>query len=60
MTGTGGQRAAIEQAICDAGFPEGRFHLLGEVPEIAPILSSLDLLVIHPSWMEGRLWRWRR
>lgn len=53
MTGTGGQRPAIEQAIRAADFPEGRFHLLGEVSDIAPVLASLDLLVI-PSVLDGR------
>jgi glycosyltransferase involved in cell wall biosynthesis/SAM-dependent methyltransferase len=53
MTGTGHLRLAIEHAIHDARFPEGRFHLLGEVPEIAPVLASFDLLVV-PSVLDGR------
>ncbi len=53
MTGTGHQRRAIELAIHEAHFPDGRFHLLGEVPEITPILASFDLLVI-PSVLDGR------
>jgi len=53
MTGTGHQRRAIEQAIREAHFPDGRFHLLGEVPEIAPVLASFNLLVI-PSVLDGR------
>ncbi len=53
MTGTGHQRPAIEDAIHEACFPDGCFHLLGEVPEIAPILASLDLLVV-PSVSDGR------
>lgn len=53
MTGTGHLRHAIEHAISNAGLPEGRFHLLGEVPDIAPVLGSFDLLVI-PSILDGR------
>ncbi|MBS7789690.1 glycosyltransferase [Roseococcus sp. SDR] len=53
MTGTGPQRAEIEAAIAQAGFPPGRFHLLGEVPEVAPVLGALDLLVL-PSRLDGR------
>lgn len=53
MTGMGPMRASIERAIYDAGFPNGRFHLVGEVPEIAPVLASLDLLVV-PSVLDGR------
>jgi glycosyltransferase involved in cell wall biosynthesis/SAM-dependent methyltransferase len=53
MTGMGPMRASIERAISDAGFPNGRFHLVGEVPEIAPVLASLDLLVV-PSVLDGR------
>jgi glycosyltransferase involved in cell wall biosynthesis/2-polyprenyl-3-methyl-5-hydroxy-6-metoxy-1,4-benzoquinol methylase len=53
MTGTGQLRFAIEHSIREARFPEGRFHLLGEVPEIAPILASFDLLVV-PSTLDGR------
>jgi glycosyltransferase involved in cell wall biosynthesis/SAM-dependent methyltransferase len=53
MTGTGHLRPAIEQAIHEAGFPEGRFYLLGDVPEIAPVLASFDLLVV-PSVLDGR------
>ena len=53
MTGTGHMRPAVEHAIREACFPEGRFHLLGEVAEIAPVLSSFDLLVV-PSVLDGR------
>ena len=53
MTGTGHLRFAIEQAIREANFVEGRFHLLGEVSEIEPILASLDILVL-PSALDGR------
>jgi O-antigen biosynthesis protein len=53
MAGTGHLRPHIERAVADAGFPEGRFHLLGDVPDIAPVLASLDLLVV-PSRLDGR------
>jgi O-antigen biosynthesis protein len=53
MTGTGHMRGAIERAIDAAGFPQGRFHLLGAVPELAPVLASFDLLVV-PSILDGR------
>lgn len=53
MTGTGSLRPAIEHAIREAGFPAGRFSLRGEVPDIAPVLASFDLLVI-PSVLDGR------
>jgi glycosyltransferase involved in cell wall biosynthesis/SAM-dependent methyltransferase len=53
MTGTGHLRPAIEHAIREAGFAKGRFHLLGEVAEIAPILASFDMLVV-PSVLDGR------
>jgi glycosyltransferase involved in cell wall biosynthesis len=38
---------------CKGRFPEGRLHLLGEPPEIAPVLASFDLLVV-PSVLDGR------
>ena len=53
MTGTGHMRGAIEQAVQDAQFREYRFHLLGPVLEIAPVLGSFDLLVL-PSILDGR------
>ena len=53
MTGTGHMRAAVEQAIAEAGFAAGRFTLLGPVPEIQPVLGSFDLLVL-PSILDGR------
>jgi O-antigen biosynthesis protein len=53
MTGTGHLRPAIEHAVREAGFAQGRFHLLGEVAEIAPVLASFDLLIV-PSVLDGR------
>ncbi len=53
MTGTGPLRTAVEHAIREAGFPNGRFTLLGQVSEVAPVLASFDLLVI-PSVLDGR------
>ena len=53
MTGTGPLRPKIERAIKSAGFPPGRFQLLGEVPDIAHVLASIDLLVL-PSKFDGR------
>jgi glycosyltransferase involved in cell wall biosynthesis len=53
VTGTGRLRSNIEDAVREACFPEGRFHLLGEVAEIAPVLASFDLLVV-PSVLDGR------
>jgi O-antigen biosynthesis protein len=53
MTGSGHMRPQIEKAIRDAGFAKGKFHLLGEVPEIAPVMGSFDLLAL-PSIIDGR------
>ena len=53
MTGTGPLDSAIKHALHESGFPDGRFHLLGEVPEITPVLASFDLLVV-PSVLDGR------
>jgi O-antigen biosynthesis protein len=53
MTGTGPLRPEIERAIAEAKFPEGRFWLLGELPDVIPMLASLDLLVL-PSRLDGR------
>jgi glycosyltransferase involved in cell wall biosynthesis len=53
VTGTGNLRSAIEHAVQEACFPEGRFHLLGEISEFAPVLASFDLLVV-PSLLDGR------
>jgi glycosyltransferase involved in cell wall biosynthesis/SAM-dependent methyltransferase len=53
MTGTGPMRPAIERAIEGAVFPDGRFHVLGAVPDVAPVLASFDLLVV-PSLLDGR------
>jgi glycosyltransferase involved in cell wall biosynthesis len=53
MTGTGPLRPEIEDAIAEAAFPPGRFHLLGEVQDVAPVLGSLGLLVL-PSRLDGR------
>ncbi len=53
MTGTGHMRPQIEAAIAAARFPPGRFHLVGAVPEIAPYVSSYDILCL-PSRQDGR------
>ncbi len=53
MTGTGPMRPAIEQAVAQAGFPQRRFHLLGEVKNIVAAIASYDLLVV-PSVLDGR------
>jgi glycosyltransferase involved in cell wall biosynthesis len=53
MTGTGPLRAAIEQAVAAAHFPEGRFHLVGEAPDVVPYLRSYDVLIL-PSRLDGR------
>ena len=53
MIGTGPMQNAIENAVAAAVFRAGRFHVLGEIPEIAPVLASLDLLVV-PSVLDGR------
>ncbi|AMJ62700.1 glycosyltransferase [Bosea sp. PAMC 26642] len=53
MTGTGPMREALQAAIVKAGLPAQRFHLLGEVEEIVPVLASFDLLVL-PSTFDGR------
>ena len=53
MTGAGHLGPFIEQAVQRADFPEGRFHLLGNVQLLAPILASFDLLVV-PSVQDGR------
>lgn len=53
MTGAGPLGPEIKQAIRAAAFSPGRFHLLGEVPDIATVLASMDLLVV-PSRVDGR------
>jgi len=53
MTGTGGMRGAIEAAVTAANFAPGRFHLVGEVADVAPYLRSYDILVL-PSQLDGR------
>ena len=53
VTGTGNLRSAVERAVREACFPEGRFHLLGEISEFTPVLASFDLLVV-PSVLDGR------
>jgi glycosyltransferase involved in cell wall biosynthesis len=53
MLGRGPQQPEVEAAIQRAGFAKGRFHLLHEVAELAPIMASLDLLVL-PSKVDGR------
>ncbi|MBA4010691.1 MAG: hypothetical protein C0481_02380 [Phenylobacterium sp.] len=53
MTGTGPQHHLVEQAIAEARFAPGRFTVVGDVPDVAPWLSSYDLLVL-PSRLDGR------
>ncbi|MCB5175200.1 glycosyltransferase [Microvirga sp. SM9] len=53
MTGAGPMKKKIEAAVADAGFPPGRFHLLGAVPEVKPYIASYDLLCL-PSRLDGR------
>jgi glycosyltransferase involved in cell wall biosynthesis len=53
MTGTGPFRAAIQRALGCASLPPGRFHLLGDVEDIAATVASYDLLVL-PSTLDGR------
>lgn len=53
MTGTGHLGPMIQQAVRAAGFPGGRFHLLGEVDDIIPWLNTYDILVL-PSRLDGR------
>ena len=53
MTGTGPLRPAIEQAVAAAHFPEGRFHLVGEAPDVVPYLRSYDVLIL-PFRLNGR------
>ncbi|MFC3124176.1 glycosyltransferase [Pseudoroseomonas globiformis] len=53
MTGTGHLGPEIRNAIDAAGFPAGRFQLLGEVDDISTVLASIDLLVV-PSKLDGR------
>ena len=53
MTGTGPLRPAIESAIEAAAFPTGQFHLVGEVPDLMPYLSTYDVLIL-PSVLDGR------
>ena len=53
MTGAGHLAPQITAAINAAGFPPGRFHLLGEVEDIAQWLAAYDLLVL-PSKLDGR------
>ena len=53
MTGMGVMRGAIEDALCAAAMPQGRFCLLGEVVDVIPWLRSYDVLVL-PSRLDGR------
>jgi glycosyltransferase involved in cell wall biosynthesis/SAM-dependent methyltransferase len=53
MTGTGPLRAAIEQAVAAAHFPQDRFHIVGEAPDVVPYLRSYDVLIL-PSRLDGR------
>jgi glycosyltransferase involved in cell wall biosynthesis len=53
MTGTGGMRHEIEQAISSAELQPGFFHLVGDVEDVAPWLRSYDILVL-PSKLDGR------
>ena len=53
MTGTGHLRGPIETAIQKANFRQGRFHLVGPVPDVAPYIASYDLLCLN-SRLDGR------
>jgi O-antigen biosynthesis protein len=53
MTGAGHLAPQIMAAINAGDFAPGRFHLLGEVEEIASWLAAYDLLVL-PSKLDGR------
>lgn len=53
MVGRGPLRPEVESAVRKAGFAKGRFHLLHEVADLAPVMASLDLLVL-PSIVDGR------
>jgi glycosyltransferase involved in cell wall biosynthesis len=53
MTGTGPLRPAVERAVLEAKFEDGRFLVAGEVPDIASWIGSYDLLVV-PSRLDGR------
>jgi glycosyltransferase involved in cell wall biosynthesis/SAM-dependent methyltransferase len=53
MTGAGHLEPEIKHAIKAAGFPPGRFQLLGNVPDVAVVLASIDVLVV-PSRLDGR------
>jgi glycosyltransferase involved in cell wall biosynthesis/SAM-dependent methyltransferase len=53
MSGAGNLRPEIERAIAEAQLPEDRFWLLGKLPDIIPMLASLDILVV-PSRLDGR------
>lgn len=53
MTGAGIQADAISSRLRDMAELENRFHLLGNVPELGPILAGVDLLIL-PSKLDGR------
>jgi glycosyltransferase involved in cell wall biosynthesis/SAM-dependent methyltransferase len=53
MTGTGGMGAQVEAALRESPFLAGRFHLMGNVEDLASVLPEYDVLVI-PSKEDGR------
>ncbi|MCS3686328.1 glycosyltransferase involved in cell wall biosynthesis/SAM-dependent methyltransferase/archaellum component FlaC [Bradyrhizobium elkanii] len=52
MTGAGALRTEIESAVASAGLGN-RFHLIGDVEDVRPWVSSYDVLVL-PSRLDGR------
>lgn len=53
MTGAGALRSKIEQAIAAANLGNNHFHLIGEVEDVRPWITSYDVLVL-PSRLDGR------
>jgi glycosyltransferase involved in cell wall biosynthesis len=53
MTGAGQLSGEISNKLSQISALNGRFHLLGNVPDLAPVLSGLDVLLL-PSLIDGR------
>jgi glycosyltransferase involved in cell wall biosynthesis len=53
MTGTGQLADDVSRRLAAAAGLARRFHLLGSVPAIEPVLAALDILVL-PSLVDGR------
>ena len=53
MTGSGPLESKLRAGVRAAGFSEGRFMIMGAVPDVAPYLRNCDIVVV-PSRLDGR------